>query len=191
MIDPLSELRADRERARDLSDAHADLCTMATVDEMGLPQIRTLVLRDVGDRFGIFINATSPKQRQLATGRAALCVYFASLQRQYRLSGVVEAIPNEQVHASWHLRPDPPKRMDWYYMKGRTQSSEVSDRSTLLTELQATELPDPLEPPNTAVGYWLNAEVVERLDLAQSNGVHDRLRWQFNEGEWVLTTLVP
>ncbi len=191
MTDPLNELRADRQRAGELADPHAGLCTLATVDEHGAPQVRTLVLRDMQDRFALFLNATSPKQRQLNSGQAAVCVYLASIQRQYRLSCSIEAIAPDIVRDSWQMRPDAPKRMDWYYVQGRVQSSDVTDRQTLLDELDAMTLTNPLHAPPEAVGYWLNPHFVERLDLAQDNGVHDRIAWSLASGRWTQTTLVP
>ena len=43
--DPTLALGADRARARELGDDNAELCWLATVDEDGWPQVRTLVLR--------------------------------------------------------------------------------------------------------------------------------------------------
>ncbi len=191
MTDPISELRADRQRAGELADPHAGLCTLATVDEHGAPHVRTLVLRDLHDRLALFLNATSPKQRQLNSGQAAICVYLASLQRQYRLSCNIEPIAVQIVQDSWQMRPDAPKRMDWYYVQGRVQSSNVTDRQTLLGELDAMNLTTPLAAPPEAVGYWLNPHFVERLDLAQDNGVHDRVAWSLDDRRWTQTTLVP
>ncbi len=191
MTDPINELRADRQRAGELADPHAGLCSLATVDEHGAPHVRTLVLRDLHNRFALFLNATSPKQRQLNSGQAAVCVYLASIQRQYRLTCSIEAIAPELVANSWQMRPDAPKRMDWYYAHGRVQSSDVTDRQTLLGELDAMLPETPACAPSEAVGYWLNPHFVERLDLAQDNGVHDRVAWSLSEHGWTQTTLVP
>ena len=188
---PLQELLRDRRRAGELNDAHAGLCTLATVDEHGLPHVRTLVLRELQGRLALFLNATSPKQRQLNSGNAAVCVYLASLQRQYRLRCGIDAIDDKVVHESWQLRPDAPKRMDWYYMQGRVQSAKVGSRDMLLAELDRVELPEPLTAPTSAAGYWLNPHQVERLDLDQENGVHDRVAWTLEGDRWVETTLVP
>ena len=46
--DPLLRFQEDRRKARDAKDPMAAVCVLATVDEDGLPQARTLVLRDIG-----------------------------------------------------------------------------------------------------------------------------------------------
>ena len=162
------------------------------MDEAGQPQVRTLVLRELDERLALFINATSPKQRQLNTGLAAICAYYASIQIQYRLICRLEAIPAQRVAESWQLRPDMPKRLDWYYMTGRKQSTEVSDRETLSREIASVELPDPLVAPTSAVGYWLIPQEAERLDLGQPDGLHARQRYlRDDQGGWRTVTLVP
>ncbi len=189
--DPLLALRADRTRAQELGDDNAGLCTVASVDEQGEPQIRTVVLRDLQARFALFINATSPKQRQFNRGTVAVCVYLPSIQVQYRLACALEAINANIVQESWQYRPDPPKRMDWYYMQGRTQSSTIEDRQTLLEEVAAVALPEPLTAPTSAVGYWLQPTTVDRLDLAQENGIHDRVAWHIAGDKWARNVVVP
>ena len=42
----------------------AAVCVLATVDENGMPQARTLVLRDIPEGLAIYINASSPKWQQ-------------------------------------------------------------------------------------------------------------------------------
>ena len=66
-MNPLVTFKADRDRAREAGDPMANLCTVANLDGEGVVQQRTLVLRDVGEDLGIFVNATSPKWPHLQT----------------------------------------------------------------------------------------------------------------------------
>jgi pyridoxamine 5'-phosphate oxidase len=178
-MDPVSQLIRDRSAAREHNDPCANLCTTATVDQHGHPHARTLVLREIEERLAVFGNETSPKWQQMnAAGSIAVVVWLPSLNLQYR-------------HASWDLRPDVPKRMDWYYTTHQPQSSKLPDRATLLRQLQALTLPEPLIAPDTASGLYLAVEVVDRLDLNQADGVHDRRHFELGDGGWVESVLVP
>jgi pyridoxine/pyridoxamine 5'-phosphate oxidase len=191
-MDPVSQLASDRAAARGNNDPCANLCTTASVDDNGFPQARTLVLRELEGRFAVFGNETSPKWQQIsADSPIAVVVWLPSLNLQYRLECLTESIPQNIVHDSWSLRPDPPKRMDWYYTNHQSQGSPVPDRQSLLRDLQALSLPDPLVAPATAMGLYLIPRVVDRLDLNQPDGVHDRRRFELVDGGWVQTILVP
>lgn len=189
MTDPLALLTADRERARALEDPCAGLCTLANVDAAGHPDARTLVLRDMSGRLAIFVNATSPKFPELV--RVSAVVWLPSLNVQYRLRATTSPVPQDQVAESWQFRPEAPKRMDWLYALRQPQSSAIADRQTLLEALAALSLPEPLVAPDSAQGLYLEVTEVDRLDLNQANGVHDRRRYQLAEGQWQESVLVP
>lgn len=193
MQDPLARFRADRQAAWDAKDPMAAVCVLATVDAEGQPQARTLVLRDIADGqfqgLAIYINASSPKWRQ-SQGRVGIQTWWPATQVQYRMQASCQALPATHIGESWQLRPDTPKHMDWLYQQ-HPQSSEVADRQALLDLLAATPLPEPVVAPEGARGLLLKPDVVERLDLTQSNGVHDRVRYRLQGDSWEQQTLVP
>lgn len=189
MTDPLIRLAADRALARERRDPCAALCTLANVDGDGRPQARTLVLRDVADRLAVFVNASSPKFPFL--GDVSVVVWLPSLNVQYRLSCTTEPIPGAVIAESWQLRPDPPKRMDWLYVHVQPQGSPIESRELLLQKLAAMALPEPLTAPDSARGFFLCPDRIERLDLNQDNGVHDRRRYTRGNPSWREEILVP
>ena len=63
-VDPPQRFTHDRQAARDAKDPMAAVCVLATVDQRGMPQARTLVLRDIPEGLAIYINASSPKWQQ-------------------------------------------------------------------------------------------------------------------------------
>jgi len=189
VTDPLLLLAADRALARERRDPCANLCTLANVDAHGLPQVRTLVLRDVAERLAVFVNATSPKFDYLAN--VGVVVWLPSLNVQYRLTCTTEPVPADIVAESWLLRPEAPKHLDWYYTTVRPQGSPIGSRERLLEALASLPLPEPLTAPDTARGFFLRPERIERLDLNQENGVHDRRRFTFGNPSWHEEVLVP
>ena len=185
--DPIALLSADRASARDAGDAMANLCVLATAGA-DAPEARTLVLRDVEDRLALFFNASSPKAAEVArSSTVAVLVYLPSLSRQYRVRATLEPIPAHIVHANWKLRPDVPKKMDWLYAR-HAQSSVMASREVLIDALESTT---PERAPQSAIGFYLAPLVVERLDLGQANGVHDRRRYTRREALWQEEVLVP
>jgi len=187
--DPLRRLADDRQMARERNDPCAGLCTLANLDGSGWPESRTLVLRDLEDRLAVFVNATSPKFQHL--DRVAVVVWLPSLNVQYRLRCLTEPVPQGLVAHSWQLRPDPPKHMDWLYTLRRAQSSPIDSREDLLEELAGLDLTEPLTAPETARGFFLLPQLIERLNLGMENGVHDRRRYRLGNPTWTEEVLVP
>ena len=195
-MNPIARFHQDRAQARTERDPCAELCALATVGAEGTPEVRTLVLRDIEDpatpngelRLAVFINDSSPKWA--AMGRVSALAYFPTLKVQYRLSCATEPIAETLVHSRWQGRPEAPKKMDWYYAQ-RPQSSSVASRSDLIEEVGHLALPEPLVAPPSARGLFLVPFEIERLDLTQPNGIHDRRRWHRPVAGWEETVLVP
>ncbi len=166
----------------------AGVAIVASVTPAGEPAARTLVLRDLDSELALFINATSPKMTEFdASETIALVVWLPSIQVQYRLTARLERIPVDVIHDSWRLRPDPPKKMDWVY-RDHPQSSEIASRAALLDVLPEEV---PTTAPESAVGFFLRVDLLERLDLGQANGVHDRRMYRRTDTDWAESVLVP
>jgi pyridoxamine 5'-phosphate oxidase len=191
-VSPLDWLATDRARARSHSDPCANLCTLATVDAAGHPQARTVILRDVDGRLAIFLNETSPKWQQLEhTQSLAIVVWLPSINVQYRLQCDSRPVAKQNVYESWQLRPDPPKRMDWFYTRIQAQSTPIDSRDALLEQLGKLQLRDPLVAPRTAAGIYLEPFRIERLNLTMPDGIHDRRSFQRRADGWHEVVLVP
>jgi pyridoxamine 5'-phosphate oxidase len=185
-------LERDRSIARERNDPCANLCTLASVDGAGNPQARTVVLRDVDGRLAIFTNETSPKWRQMElSATLAVVVWLPSVNVQYRLQCETRPVAKPKVHESWQYRPEPPKRLDWFYTRVQAQSSVISGRAELLDALDGLRLREPLVAPRTAAGVYLEPVSIERLDLATESGVHDRVLYRHQAGGWTRAILVP
>ena len=182
-MNPLTKFHADRARARAERDPCAEICALATVNAEGAPEVRTLVLRDIEDsakpgeepHLAVFINDSSPKWPAMT--RVSALAYFPVLKVQYRLSCATAPVSETLVHSRWQERPEAPKKMDWYYTQ-RPQSSVVSCRDQLIEEVRSLTPPEPLVAPPSARGLYLVPFGIERLDLNQPDGIHDRRCWR-------------
>ena len=194
--DPLLALHAEREAARRASDANAELCWLATVDASGAPSVRTLVLRDVDGAFALFVNATSPKWRELSReARMQLSCWYPSLQRQWRLRGRVRAFPHEVVSRHWHRRPRVSQVLDHLYANYAAQSSELAADADLDAELGAldAELPERPDVPVQSLALEVVATDVECMQIRDAPQLHRRQRWQreSEDDRWTTRRLVP
>src|SRR3954471_19789117 len=92
--DPVEQFREWYERAVKEVPL-ADAMTLATVDGDGSPDARMVLLKGYGpDGFRFFTNLDSAKARQLrAVPRAALVLYWPDLDRQVRIRGDIEKLP--------------------------------------------------------------------------------------------------
>ena len=191
MADPIALLARDRGKARELGDPWANLCAVATVTAAGEPAVRVLVLRDVAGRLGVFVNATSPKVAEFAnTPKVAVLVHLPALGLQYRLRCGLEPMPPEVVRDAWRQRPAMPKRLDWFYER-HPQSSAFKGRAALLRAVAELALPEPLAAPPAATGFLFQPVEVDRLDLVEDGGLHDRRRYARQGAQWRESALVP
>lgn len=195
MIEPLVLLSRDIKEARSKGDGNADLCVLATNRDDQSPGLRTVVLRDVAGRFGLFTNGTSPKWRQIeADNRVSAVVWLPSLKVQYVLDARVEPIPEAVVHAAWRKRPRPAQILDMYYEHTQDQSKVLPDRAAFERGMEGTRnalaADNALDPPTSARGLYLNPEVVERLELDDAHRLHRRSRFRL-ANQWLEEVMVP
>ncbi len=188
----LTDLLSARAAAQAAKDPCASLCTLSTVDAQGEPQARTLVLRELDGRLAIFINASSPKWLEFNNSESvSALVYLPSQSLQYRVQAKVASVPKAVVDESWLLRPDTPKRLDWYYEDKQPQSSRIVDPNTLAQRLSEL-MPDlPSAAPPTAKGLFLDPLSIERLRLNNTGTPHERTRQSLTDGAVTTEHLLP
>lgn len=188
--DPLRLLCDDRANAASLNDPLCDRCFLATINDFGNPEIRTLVVRDIEGRLGVFVNGSSPKCQQLAnSSTVSIVMYFESMGIQYRIQTELSPIESMLVHEMWRNRPDVSKKLDYLY-ETLPQSSPMDSRVKLLKGLD--EMSVPQDAPKTAKGFYFEPMyTVERLSLDQSDGLHVRTLFERHGSSWSEQQLIP
>jgi pyridoxamine 5'-phosphate oxidase len=195
-LNPIHKIQSDRTDARELGDTNADICFLALADSSGRASVRTLVLRDIIDnRFTLFINKSSPKWEALSGGaNHELLIWYASMQRQYRISGTTQELDPETVKSNWHRRPIGSKYLDHVYEQLGAQSTPINSRQLLTDKIKQlkSELPaDDMKPPSLVAGIQIIADRIEMLDLNKEDRIHDRQIHTFDGSEWTSETLIP
>lgn len=156
--------------------------SVATSDPDGLPDVRTVLLRDLDLRGPAFYTSTtSAKGEQLAANPGlAVALTWPAMFRSVRMRGYAEALPRAQVEDYFRSRP-------WGARVGAhasAQSRPVPDRAALETAYResAERFPDTGSPDDVPVpegwgGYRLVADRVE-LWAGRRSRLHDRIVWE-------------
>lgn len=155
---------------------------VATATPDGRPSARAVVLEHHDERgFVFWSSAESPKGRQLAANPRAALVFLWD-DRQLRVEGRVEQVPDEESERHWRGRDG--KRP----LAAFRQSEPVGSRAEL--ERLVARVPD--DPPRPS--FWVGYRVVpERFDVwvRDDEDVHDRFRYVRDGEGWCVERLQP
>lgn len=178
--------------AADLYEPNA--MVLATSDEDGVPDARTVLLKSYDERGLVFFTGLdSAKARALDRNpRCALLFPWFELQRQVRFSGRASLLPRQEVAAYFAVRPRASQLGAWASIEAGGQSAAVRDRTALDRAYEAVDArhPDTVPTPDAWGGFRVSVESVEFWQGRQGR-LHDRLRYRRDHDTWSLTRLAP
>lgn len=166
--------------------------TLATADIDGKPAARIVLLKGFDEQGLVwYTDSRSDKGRQMAQNpQAALLFYWAPLERQVRITGTVEALPEETADAYFISRP----KASQLSAAASAQSRVVANRAELeqrVVDLEANVGEGSVPRPIAWIGYRLQAETFEFWQGRPSR-LHDRLRYQLQaDASWQIDRLAP
>jgi pyridoxamine 5'-phosphate oxidase len=189
--DPLVQFRQWFDEAIRAELLEPNAMTLATVAPDGSPAARIVLLKGLDDTgFVFFTNYESAKGRQLAhQPRACLLFFWGELERQVRITGQVERLPEEESLAYFRSRPRGSQLGAW----ASPQSRVIASRDELdaqLTQLEARYADADIPLPPFWGGYRVIPAAVEFWQGRPSR-LHDRLLYTRAGGEWTRVRLAP
>jgi pyridoxamine 5'-phosphate oxidase len=174
----------------DISELNA--MTLATASSDGIPSARIVLLKGFNDSgFVFFTNYNSYKAQQLEENpRACLLFFWKELERQVRITGIVEKVTADISNAYFNSRPEASR----ISAVASPQSQVINSREWLdeevdnvLKNLQGKTI----ERPENWGGYLVKPICIEFWQ-GRTNRLHDRLQYTLEEdGGWKIERLAP
>jgi pyridoxamine 5'-phosphate oxidase len=188
--DPLKQFERWLNEAIQSEVPEPNAMTVATVASNMRPSTRVVLIKGYDAR-GIvwYTNYDSRKGQELAGNPfAALQFHWVELERVVRIEGRMEKISDADSDAYFHSRPLDSRIGAW----ASPQSQVIDGRTVLVTnaaKYAAQFMLNPPRPPHWG-GYRLVPDEWQFWQGRKSR-LHDRLRYRFNEGDWIRERLAP
>lgn len=166
--------------------------TLATATLGGLPSARIVLLKGFDERgFIFFTNYQSHKGREMEQNpRASLVFFWKELERQVRIEGMVERIPEKESEDYFQSRPEGSRIGAW----ASPQSSVIDNREVIESNVKELEkkFSDGVIPrPEHWGGYVVRPANIEFWQ-GRSSRLHDRVKYVHQLGnKWQMLRLAP
>ena len=166
--------------------------TLATASLEGVPSARIVLLKAYNENgFVFFSNYESAKGQELAENpRASLLFFWKELERQVRITGMVEKLSAAENDEYFLSRPTGSQIGAW----ASPQSHVIENRSWLenrVNELNEKFKTEPLSRPPHWGGYRVKPVIIEFWQ-GRSSRLHDRLQYTLqDDGSWKIERLAP
>nr|BAN20815.1 pyridoxamine 5'-phosphate oxidase [Riptortus pedestris] len=161
---------------------------LATANRNGIPSARMVLLKGYGpEGFKFFTNYESRKGCDLAENpQASLMFYWPPFNRQVRIEGKVEKVPDSESVEYFNKRPIS-SRVSAIISE---QSKLVPSRDYLIKAANDVISRGEVERPPFWGGFVLHHEYVEFWQ-GQSDRLHDRIIYKKNDVKWDILRLAP
>ena len=162
--------------------------TLATSSADGVPSARIVLLKGFDENgFVFFTNYDSYKAQQLEENpRACLVFFWKELERQVRITGIVEKTNEKISEEYFNSRPE----MSRISAMVSPQSSVIESRQWLETQV-ANIKPSSIKRPDNWGGYLVRPITIEFWQ-GRANRLHDRIQYTLEEsGGWKMERLAP
>jgi pyridoxamine 5'-phosphate oxidase len=188
--DPIAQFLIWLDQAAEAGIREPNAMTLATATASGEPSARIVLLRGVdAGGFTWYTNRGSRKGRDLAENpRAVLVFHWDALERQVRVVGWVERVPDDVSASYFAGRPRKSRLAAWASPQGKPIASrEVLEQAHRRLE---DEFPGDVPLPPFWGGYCLRPVILEFWQGRRSR-LHDRFAYLRVTGGWRIERLAP
>ncbi|MBL7778516.1 MAG: pyridoxamine 5'-phosphate oxidase [Chitinophagales bacterium] len=170
----------------DVYEPNAMVLSTATTD--GKPSARVVLLKSYSKNGLVFFtNYSSRKGKEIAENpHASLLFFWDKLERQVRIEGILKKVSEEESENYFQSRPFE-SRLSAIVSP---QSTVVPGREYLESELEKIKNNTYTPRPSNWGGYILQPVCFEFWQ-GRANRLHDRLVFEWTNGNWQLKRLAP
>lgn len=190
--DPFEIARSWLAEAEETEPNDPNAMALATVDDVGLPNVRMVLLKEVeDDAFVFYTNYDSTKGHEIAaTGKAALVLHWKSLRRQIRVRGDVTREDGPKADAYFASRSLKSRLGAW----ASRQSQPLESRQALMAKVAKVSARYGVSPPRPS--FWGGFRITPVEIEFWADGafrLHDRFVWRREapDSNWEITRLNP
>ena len=164
---------------------------LSTVSNENKPSTRVLLLKGLDNGFTFYTNYLSRKGTELAENpNACITFFWAELERQVRIEGLIEKVSAEESDTYFHSRPRGSQIGAWV-----SNQSMVIEHREILEEREKHLIEkfgnEPIPRPPHWGGYRLVPNYIEFWQGRPSR-LHDRIAYTLLEnGDWKIDRLSP
>jgi pyridoxamine 5'-phosphate oxidase len=190
--DPISQFSMWWHEALEAKIIEVNAMTLATASADGMPSARTVLMKGFSEKgFILFTNYNSFKGQQLSENpKACLLFFWKELERQVRITGIVEKLSSEESNAYFQSRP----RASQVGAAVSPQSQVIESRQwlddkykQLIEQFEETTI----QRPAHWGGYLVKPVIIEFWQ-GRPGRLHDRIQYTLSEnGSWKIERLAP
>ena len=194
--DPIVQFQRWLEEWLSAKPYDANAVILATTDADGWPSARAVLLKGLDERGFVFhTNRRSAKGLDLdRSHRASLCFLWHPFERQVRVVGTAEHLPDDESDAYFASRP----RGAQIAASASPQSEAIADRAELerlTAEAEARFATSGTVPRPPHWGGYLVRPITVEFWQGRRSRLHDRLRYRRSDraagADWVIERLAP
>ena len=180
------------QNAIDANLADPTAMTVATVDQLGQPSQRIVLLKDFDKTGFVFYTNTGSKKSQDLSQNNKISLHFPwhMLDRQIKITGIAQKLSSASVAKYFMSRPKPSQVAAWASAQSRPISSKkllMEKFSEATTKFAEGEVP----LPEFWGGYRVVAHQIEFWQGGEHR-LHDRFVYtKSSEGNWYTERLMP
>jgi pyridoxamine 5'-phosphate oxidase len=189
--DPIEQFRIWLHEAVSAGIDEPTAMFLATVGVDLQPSARIVLLKGVDEKgFDFYTSYQSRKGLQIGENpQVAATFFWKELERQVRIEGTVEKLPDAESDEYFRSRPAESR----FSAAASPQSQVIPNRNYLeekITGLKTKFSGDELQRPDSWGGYKIIPLRIEFWQGRESR-LHDRLVYSFLSGEWIIERLAP
>jgi pyridoxamine 5'-phosphate oxidase len=193
--DPIDQFRDWFDEALDAEVHEPNAMTLATAPPDAAPSARIVLLKGVDERgFRFYTNYESQKGQELAENpNVALVFWWPPLERQVRIEGRAERLPEAESTEYFHSRPRGSQLGAWASPQSRVVDSREALEQNLEEVTAEYEDEETIPRPPHWGGYVVRPTTIEFWQ-GRPNRLHDRLQYHrdsLESSDWTLERLAP